>query len=174
MKIVLSLMVLSLYVHSASILLPDNFKADFIETVTNTKKKTIQYSGNINFSNKTETKWSFLKPTKKETCTKQKNLIVVDHDLEQVSYYKITNEFDLIDVLKKAKLHTKNIYVAKVNGKNITIKVDSQGKIESVALFDDLDNKVQIVFKNVKYGKGNLSTKSMSCNVPKNYDIING
>jgi outer membrane lipoprotein carrier protein len=37
-----------------------------------------------------------------------------------------------------------------------------------------LDNKVQIVFKKVKYGKGNLSKKTMACKVPKDYDMIRG
>jgi len=173
-KIAIIMLVSSFYAHGASIIIPENFQANFTEKITNTKNKTINYKGKVRFSDKTKMKWSFLAPTKKETCVNDKALMVVDHDLEQVSHYIITKKFNLIETLKKAKLYKKNIYLAHMNGKSVTIQVDNQGKIHSIARFDDLDNKVQIIFKNVKYGKGSLSQKSMTCKVPKAYDVIDG
>ncbi len=99
---------------------------------------------------------------------------MVDHDLEQVSAYLIAKGIDIAKILKKAKLHSKNIYVAEYENKKYTIQVDNKQKLHSIAYFDDLDNKVQIVFKHMKYGKGNLPTQSMKCNYPKNYDMIQG
>ena len=159
---------------AAPIILPENFQADFMQKITNTKKKTINYSGKVRFSNKTLLKWEYLKPTKKEVCTDGQELLVVDHDLEQVSNYFINKGFDLAKILKKAKEHSKNIYVAKYENINYTIQVDAKQQLHSIAYFDDLDNKVQIVFKKMKYGKGNLSPESMKCNYPKNYDMIRG
>ena len=158
----------------ASITLPENFQADFTQKITNAKKKSINYSGKVRFSNKTLLKWEYLKPTKKEVCTNGTELLVVDHDLEQVSNYLISKGFDLAKILSKAKEHSKNIYVAKYENKNYTIQVDAKQKLQSIAYFDDLDNKVQIVFRKMRYGKGRLDPASMKCNYPKNYDMIRG
>jgi outer membrane lipoprotein carrier protein len=165
---------LALSLLSANIELPDNFQADFTQKITNTKQKVITYSGKVRFSDMTLFKWSYEEPTKKEVCTNGLELLVVDHDLEQVSAYLISQGIDIAKILKKAILHSDNIYVAEYENKKYTIQVDRKGKLHSIAYYDDLDNKVQIVFKHMKYGKGNLPTQSMKCNYPKNYDMIQG
>lgn len=159
---------------SANIELPENFQADFTQKITNTKEKVINYSGKVRFSNENLFKWSYEEPTKKEVCTNGLEVLVVDHDLEQVSVYVIAKGIDIAKILKKATLYNENIYVAEYENKKYTIQVDKQKKLHSIAYFDDLDNKVQIVFKHMKYGKGNLPTESMKCNYPKDYDMIRG
>ncbi len=171
---ILWILMLGLYAYAAPLVLPENFTADFTQKITNTKKKTIDYSGKVRFSNESLLKWSYTKPTKKEVCTNGLELTVVDHDLEQVSNYLINKGFNFSEILKKAKLHSTNVYVAKYENKSYTIQVNNKQKLHSIAYFDDLDNKVQIVFKKVKYGKGNLTKKSMTCEVPTDYDIIRG
>ena len=170
----LSLILLALSLLSANIELPDNFQADFTQKITNTKQKVITYSGKVRFSDVTLFKWSYEEPTQKEVCTNGLELLVVDHDLEQVSAYLISQGIDIAKILKKAILHSDHIYVAEYENKKYTIQVDRKGKLHSIAYYDDLDNKVQIVFKHMKYGKGNLPTQSMKCNYPKNYDMIQG
>ena len=170
----LSLLSLAFSLLCANIELPQNFQADFIQKITNTKEKVIIYSGKVRFSNERLFKWNYTEPTKKEVCTDGLELLVVDHDLEQVSAYRITQGIDIANILKKAKLHHENIYVAVYENRQYTIQVDQQQKLQSIAYYDDLDNKVQIVFKYMKYGKGNLPTQSMKCNYPQNYDMIRG
>jgi len=157
----------------ATIELPKNFQADFTQKITNTKGKIIDYRGKVSFSNERLFKWSYTQPTKKEVCTNGSELLVVDHDLEQVSSYYIARGIDIAKVLDNAKLHSANIYVAKYENKQYTIQLNKQ-KLHSIAYFDDLENKVQIVFKHMKYGKGDLSEKTMKCNYPKDYDMIRG
>lgn len=166
------LLLLSTMAYSA-IELPKNFQADFIQKITNTKGKIIEYRGKVSFSNETLFKWSYTQPTKKEVCTNGTELLVVDHDLEQVSSYYIAKGIDIAKVLENAKLHSANIYVANYESKQYTIQLNKQ-KLHSIAYFDDLENKVQIVFKHMKYGKGDLSSKTMKCNYPKDYDMIRG
>ena len=172
-----SLKFLILWLISASVLfasidLPENFQANFTQTITNPKKKVINYSGKISFSDQSLLKWEYLEPTKKETCTDGFELLVVDHDLEQVSSYLISKGFELSKIAQKAKLHSENIYVAEYQGKKYTIQVDDKAQLQSVAFFDDLDNKVQILFTKMKYAKGKLPSETMKCNYPKSYDII--
>jgi outer membrane lipoprotein carrier protein len=158
--------------YTESMVLPKNFTANFTQMVSNPKKKVINYKGKIRFSDQSMLKWSYEKPTQKEVCVTGHELSIVDHDLEQVTYMTIDKEFDFITVLKNAKLHHKNVYVSKYKETSYTIQVDASKKIQSVAFFDNLDNKVQIVFKQVKYAKGSLSKEDMVCTVPQNFDII--
>jgi len=169
----LALLLLSTLLFS-DIKLPDNFSAEFRQMITNTKKKVINYSGEVRFSDAKLFKWSYLEPTKKEVCTDGSELLVVDHDLEQVSAYYISKGIDIAKVLTKAKLHSKNIYVAEYDGKKYTIQLDETQKLHSIAYYDELDNKVQIVFKEIHYGKGKLPSKEMKCDYPVEYDVIRG
>ena len=175
---------------NASINLPTSFNTNFEQTITNDKGKTIEYKGSVYFQNVKESiaddrgleqsytrslfKWNYSMPTKKEVCTDGSELLVVDHDLEQVSAYYISKGIDIAKVLTKAKLHSKNIYVAQYDGKQYTIQLDDTQKLHSIAYYDELDNKVQIVFKEIHYGKGKLPSKEMQCDYPTEYDVIRG
>ncbi|HEY9128759.1 MAG TPA: LolA-like outer membrane lipoprotein chaperone [Sulfurovum sp.] len=170
----LALLTLAFSLLSANIELPDNFQADFKQTITNTKEKVITYSGKVRFTNERLFKWSYTEPTQKEVCTDGFEVLVVDHDLEQVSAYVITKGIDIAKILEKAMHHSENIYVAEYENKKYTIQVDRKGKLHSIAYYDDLDNKVQILFSHMKYGKGDLPVESMKCNYPGNYDMIRG
>jgi len=173
MRLLLLLLLLSSVLFS-SIALPENFRANFEQKITNTKDKVIKYKGKVFFSDKNLFKWSYVTPTKKEVCTDGVELIVVDHDLEQVSIYYITKGLDISKVLHKAKLHSNNIYVAEYEGKNYTIKLGYKEKLHSIAYYDELENKVQIIFTNMNYGKGKLTSGKMKCNYPNYYDMIRG
>lgn len=174
MRSLLLMLITFVSVHAASIALPDNFRSHFTQKITNTKKRTIVYKGTVRFSDRTRLKWEYTEPTKKEVCTDGVELVVVDHDLEQVSNYRIEKGFDLAAIVKDVKLHRESVYLAKYEGKTYTIQVDRKGRLSRIAYFDELDNSVLIIFDNMKYGKGNLSTRSMQCDVPKDYDLIRG
>jgi len=100
-----------LYASASSIVLPDNFQADFTQQITNPKKKVLHYSGNVRYSNNM-LRWAYVQPTKKEVCSDAKEMTIVDHDLEQVSHYRIKKGFNFPEILKNAKLHSKNIYLS--------------------------------------------------------------
>ncbi len=166
--------IINIYAFAAPIVIPENFQANFTQKITNPKGKVINYSGKVRLSNSSSIKWEYLEPTKKEVCSNGLELLVVDHDLEQVSSYIIKQGFNLSKILKNAKLHSENIYLAEYQNRKYTIQIDGQGELQSVAYFDDLDNKVQIVFKGMKYSKDEFSSKLMKCNYPSSYDIIRG
>ncbi|MEA3418856.1 MAG: LolA-like outer membrane lipoprotein chaperone [Campylobacterota bacterium] len=158
----------------SEVTLPDSFHAEFKQTITSEQKKQIAYEGKISFSAPNYFKWSYTSPTKKEVCTDGKELLVVDHDLEQVSAYLIDKGLDLPEILKKAKLHRKSVYIANYKGKNYTIQVNSRGELSRVAYIDDLDNTVLIVFSKMKYGKKKIPESKLKCRYPDSYDQIRG
>jgi len=156
------------------ITLPENFQATFSQKITNTKKSVISYGGEVRFSNETLFKWSYKTPTQKEVCTNSSELMVVDHDLEQVSVYLIDKGIDITKILQNAKPKTATVYVAEYENKHYTIQIDAQKRLQGIAYYDDLDNKVQIVFSDIRYGKGSLPANVMRCDYPIEYDKIEG
>ena len=173
-KIIALIGMTALSLCAETITLPDHFFASFIQTVTNPKNKVIRYEGEVIYGGGGSLKWIYAKPTKKEVCTDGKEILVVDHDLEQTSAYRIEKGFDLTHIVSRAKLYKKDIFVTEYEGKRYTIKIDSRGRLHSVAYYDDLDNKVQILFTHVKYGKGTLPSSRLKCNYPASYDMIRG
>jgi len=127
MKKLLLILSMSLGIN-ADISLPNNFMTDFIQTITNDKGKVIRYEGKVAFRQDKEMlesengiqqefinnlfKWSYNKPTSKEVCSDGTQIIVVDHDLEQVSKYIIDDGLDLEKVLAVAQKLTNRDYKA--------------------------------------------------------------
>ncbi len=159
---------------AGGIRLPKHFSAVFSQMVTNPDSKVIKYRGKVLYSAVGRLKWSYLSPTKKEVCTDGKDILVVDHDLEQVTAYRIGKGFDLAHIVQQAKPYKKDVYVTEYKGRRYTLAVDERGRLQSVAYYDDLDNKVQIVFKKMHYGKNALPKQQMQCNYPANYDVMRG
>jgi len=174
MKKILIMVFFAIFSNAGDIVLPEHFKAQFVQTVTNPKNKVIRYSGTVAFSEGNLLKWSYAEPARKEVCTDGKEVLVVDHDLEQTSAYRIDKGFDLTQILKDAKPYKEHIYVTEFYGKRYTIQLDGKAQLQSVAYYDDLDNKVQILFKKMQYGKGRLPSAEMKCHYPASYDVIRG
>ncbi|KIM13239.1 MAG: hypothetical protein KU38_00850 [Sulfurovum sp. FS08-3] len=154
--------------------LPTSFSASFEQIVTNPKKKRLHYSGTLQFSKANGLKWLYQKPTKKDVCSDNVRLVVVDHDLEQVSYYKLNKAIELDKIIQNAKAVRQSVYTAQYDGKTYTLKVNKENKITQIAYYDELENMVQIVFKNLKSNSKDIAPSHLQCRIPKTYDTIDG
>jgi len=157
---------------NGGIALPAGMEAGFTQKVTNPQKKVLKYSGKLLMDDGRRFKWSYVEPTRKEVCSDGKRVIVVDHDLEQVSFYRMKKGFDLGAVLARAKHYKGNLYTAKYQGRTYTLAVDDKGHVEQVAYKDDMDNVVNIHLRNLKVLPKAPAAKRMRCPYPKSYDII--
>ena len=171
-KLLFLVLFLGTFLFAKSIDLPVSFKANFTQQVKNPKGKVIKYRGKVIFNAPDTTKWIYTYPTKKEVCSSDGKLVVVDHDLEQVSYYNLDRGINLAKVLKRAKKHKKNLYVTTYKGKYYTIQLNKSGKIQQIAYKDNLDNTVNIIFRSIKYSNKPISYKKFICARPKGYDTI--
>lgn len=174
MKLFISLLTLSTLL-SADINLPQNFKTDFHQTITNDKAKVISYEGTVLFTNSIRSlfKWSYTSPTEKEVCTDGTSLIVVDHDLEQVSTYMINDGINLEEILKIATKISDKTYQAIYKEVEYLISLDENQQLEQIAYVDNLDNAVKIIFKNMNYNTI-VNEGELDCNAPQSYDEIKG
>ncbi len=188
MRLILSLFALT-FALNAEITLPKSFTTDFSQTITNEKGKVINYEGSVLFKNMKEIlstpeggdeeysrtlfKWNYTAPTKKEVCTDGVQLIVIDHDLEQVANYLIDNGINLEEIVKIAKAITKKDYQATYKDVEYLITLDDKEQLKKIVYVDSLENRVKIIFKNMKYNT-TINLSSLECNAPKEYDIIKG
>lgn len=169
---VLMLSLPKLYAQS-SLVLPKSFQAKFEQHITSDKKNKISYVGTIKYSLQ-RFKWSYKIPTKKDVCSSGKELIVVDHGLEQVSRYIVDDGLDLHAIMQQAKLHRKSVYIASYKGTNYTIQIDKQKRLSRIAYRDNLDNNVLIIFEKMRYSNKEISRKNLVCKIPQTYDQIGG
>ena len=188
MRHFISLLALS-FTLNANIILPENFTTDFQQTITNDKGKVIKYEGQVLFINQHQLsitpdgkeeefsrslfKWSYTSPTQKEVCTDGIQLIVVDHDLEQVSNYLIEDGINLEEILKIANKISTTTYQATYKDVEYLITMDKKEQLKQIVYVDNLDNKVKIIFKNMNYNTG-VDEEKLECHAPDEYDIIKG
>jgi len=161
----------TLFAQSA-ITLPESFTAEFVQSVTNEQKKKIVYRGTIDFSSPDRLKWRYTAPSKKEVCTSGKKIVVVDHDLEQVSRYRMDKGLDLAAILGNARPHRKSVYIAKYGRKYYTIQLNSRQELSRIAYKDDLDNTVLIIFSKMRYSDKPIAESRMECSYPDRYDMV--
>jgi outer membrane lipoprotein carrier protein len=173
MKRVFLIVSFSIFISAGGVKLPEGMSVSFLQKVTNQQKKVIKYSGNLTIW-KNRVKWSYTKPSKKEVCSDGKKLVVVDHELEQVGFYKMNKAFNLRKIIQNARHYKNNIYVAKYQKKNYTIAVDKNGFISQIAYKDDMDNVVNIHFNHLKVLKKAPQNRALICPYPKSYDLLGG
>lgn len=181
-RVALGFLAFSLFASASSIEVPTAFKTSFRQKITNPDKKVIEYRGKLLLNSTGDLKWSYTSPTKKEVCSSNQNFVVVDHDLEQVSFYTLDKSLDLPEILRNARPqkaagsnaadYTNKLYVANIDGKNYTIGLDSRGRIDQIAYKDDMDNIVNIHFENMKYLSKSYSGSKMECKYPSSYDTM--
>jgi outer membrane lipoprotein carrier protein len=189
MRLLFTIFILAINLN-ADITLPNNFEADFKQTITNDKGKTINYSGTVKFKQEVTIlvdefgskkvlssklfKWSYQTPTQKEVCTDGLQLIIIDHDLEQVSRYLIDEGLDLEEVLNVAHKISQTDYQAIYKEVEYLITVDKNSRLKKIFYVDNLDNRVKILFENIIYDNSSFDDRGLECEEPKDFDIIEG
>jgi outer membrane lipoprotein carrier protein len=158
----------------AQITVPASFSATFVQKVTTPQKKLTRYTGSVLLNRSREFLWRYRTPTKREICGDGSRVRIVDHDLEQVTVYKVGSLLDLMQLLKRAKRYRNDIYLTRYHGTRYTLKVNQKGQLEQIAFQDDLDNIVNVHFHQIRYGSVPVSQEKLRCHVPKSYDVIRG
>jgi len=151
-----------------------SFKADFKQTLTDDKNKTISYYGEVIADAKKQTaRWHYKKPVDKTIYISYFNVTIIEPELEQVIIKRVDLEdgFNFFKMLKEAKQIDKNRFLAIYKNKKFTISVDKNSLLKNIEYLDEFDNKVKIEFKNQKYNI-KFNKDSFIPKFPLEYDII--
>jgi len=147
-----------------------SFEADFTQSITDDKNKTLIYNGKIIALKPQNAKWSYIKPVKKEVYINDFEVTIVEPEIEQVVVKTLESNFDFFKMISNAKKTAENKYTA--NYKNTKFNIIKKGSfIESISYLDEFENKVQINFKNQKQNQS-VDKAVFEPKFPLEFDII--
>lgn len=147
-----------------------SFEADFTQSITDEKNKTINYNGHIVASKPQNARWSYIKPIKKEVYINDFEVTIVEPEIEQVIIRRIESNFDFFKMISNAKKIEANRYIAYYRETEFTIVI--KGKlIESISYLDEFENRIKIVFQNQKQNQ-NINEVIFKPSFSMEFDII--
>ncbi|MBU1658307.1 LolA-like outer membrane lipoprotein chaperone [bacterium] len=147
-----------------------SFQADFTQTVTDEKNKTISYSGTIIAEKPQNAMWTYEKPVKKNIYISSNSVTIVEPEIEQVIIKKIESNFDFFKMIQGAKQIENDTYIAIYEKSKFTITTKNK-LIESISYKDEFENKVKIIFKNQKQNI-EIDSQQFIPKIPIEFDII--
>lgn len=166
----ISILVLSFTLVFASFDTLNSFDADFTQSVTDDKEKSLIYKGHILASKPQNALWSYKTPVKKSVYINRSDVTIVEPDIEQVIIRKIDSSFDFFTLIKNAKKIKEDVYLANYKESEFTITTKNNF-IESISYIDGFENKVKIVFKNQKQNE-KVDKELFTPRFPLEFDII--
>ncbi len=147
-----------------------SFEADFTQSITDDKDKTLNYSGNIVALKPQNAKWSYIKPVKKTVYINDFEVTIVEPEIEQVIVKTLESNFDFFKMIANAKKISDNRYEA--NYKDTKFTITQNGSfIESISYSDEFENRVKIIFKNQKQNQS-IDKTLFTPKFPLDFDII--
>ena len=147
-----------------------SFEADFNQTITDEKGKSLSYSGHLIASKPQNAFWKYTRPVTKQIYIDSSKIIIIEPDLEQAIVKRINSNFNLFEIIKNAQKIDKNRFKARFEDSIFIIKTD-KSFIKSLSYKDKFDNDVIIIFSKEKINKRYKKDIFMP-QIPEDYDII--
>ncbi len=169
MKLI-STLLLSFTLSFASFDTLSSFDADFTQSVTDDKNKSLVYKGHIVATKPQNATWNYTSPIKKDVYINRFKVTIVEPEIEQVIIRRIDSSFDFFNMVRNAKKVQENLYLAKYKESTFTITTKNS-LIESISYLDEFENKVKIVFENQKQNE-KIDEGLFIPRYPLEFDII--
>jgi outer membrane lipoprotein carrier protein len=148
----------------------NSFEADFIQSVTDDKDKSLVYNGHIMASKPQNVIWNYTKPITKDVYINRFNVTIIEPEIEQVIIKKIESNFNFFNMIKNATKIEKNIYETHYKESKFII-ITKNELIESISYIDEFENSVKIIFKNQKQNK-KIDENLFIAEYPLEFDVI--
>jgi len=147
-----------------------SFEASFVQTIINSSNKKIEYKGVLYIKEPSKILWKYQEPIIKNVFVINNFAIVDEPELEQAIFTSLDSEINLLKLIKTAKKVDKTKYITKINNVDYTLYV-LKDKIAKIEYKDELENRVTILFGNVKQNI-EISDEIFKFSPPEHYDII--
>ena len=148
------------------------FNSKFVQTVTDSNGKKIQYQGNLLASKPHYAFWMYQKPIQKNVYIVGQKITIIEPQLEQVTIRTLDEEINLLQVFQQAKLIDQEHYSANVKGQKYLLTFKNN-LLNSVEYLDTFDNKVLIKFLNPIQNES-IDSGKFKPSYPSSYDVIRG
>ncbi|MCH3718102.1 LolA-like outer membrane lipoprotein chaperone [Campylobacter lari] len=145
-----------------------NFSSDFEQKVQS-NNSSLNYKGNFMIT-QNKAFWNYTKPNKKQIYINNKEVVIIEPELEQAIYTQLQNLPNLQVIFKNAKLISHESYEAKYENIIYNIKLKN-GSLNSISYKDELGNLVSIYFYNQKFDQ-NINDNIFIPKIPSHFDII--
>lgn len=146
----------------------NTYSSYFTQSVKS-KNSALSYSGHFTL-NQEQAYWSYDTPSKKEIYINKNQIVLVEHDLEQVVFSHLDNIPNLNEIFKKAKHLNDNQLIAKYENINYTITL-KDNEIQSIAYKDEFENDILITL-NHQIKNPTINPEVFKPKFPNYYDMV--
>ncbi len=170
-KILLTVSIISSTLFSASLERLSTLESNFKQSIVNDQNSKITYSGKMYATKQNnQALWEYNSPIEKSIYYKDGNIVIIEPELEQAIFAKLTKVPNVLQLLNSAKDIGNNQLVTTFNSIKYTITVDGD-KIKKITYKDEIQNSVTIEFNSQKSNQ-KISSSRFAYKIPLEYDIL--
>lgn len=148
----------------------NSYYAHFVQTVVDNENATITYKGDFYAKRPFYALWQYKSPTPKSVYIKDRDITILEPDLEQAIIQQSQKSFTLFNILNDATKINATTYKKKVGDITYTLTLEND-RIKTLHYIDAFENDVTITFSKTK-SNIDLSAQSFKPTIPAYYDII--
>lgn len=170
-KILLSTVLLSCSLLSANITQLNSLESNFKQSIVNEQNSRITYSGKMYATKQNnQALWVYTNPIEKKIYYKDGNIVIIEPELEQAIFAKLSKVPNVLSLLNSAKQVSENKLVTTFNKIKYTITTNGN-KIKSISYTDEIQNRVTIEFNTQKTNSA-INADTFVYSIPEDYDIL--
>jgi len=170
-KYILALLLITSSLISAELTNLKTISSNFTQLISNSSHNTIKYNGKMYAKKENNLAlWIYTSPVEKKIYYRDGNIVILEPDLEQVTFAKLNKVPNIISILKRAKKISKNKLVATFNKTKYTITTN-KNTVKKIQYKDEMQNRVTINFYNTKVNH-NISDRVFIYEIPAGYDVL--
>ncbi len=148
-----------------------SFESNFKQSIVNEQNSRIVYSGKIYATkNSNQALWEYKNPIEKKIYYKGGDIVIIEPELEQAIFAKLTKVPNILQLLENSKRVSKNQLSTTFNKIKYTI-FTSENMIKKIVYTDEIHNRVTIEFSNQLINR-DISKSRFVYNIPDEYDIL--
>ena len=170
MKILFFLLPLFLSHLHASLEMLESFEAEFTQSVTDEKNKTLLYKGYVSASKPQHAKWHYNDPVLKDIYVNKNKVVIIEPEIEQVIIKRLDSDLDFFQIMQHAKQTASGKYEAVFKNTLYTIEI-SEEKLTSISYKDEFENDIKISFSKQKQN-AKIDLTLFEPSIPLDFDVI--
>lgn len=170
-KLLLSAALLSTTFLSANITALNSLESNFKQSIVNDQNSRITYQGKMYATKQNnQALWIYTTPIEKKIYYKDGSIVIIEPELEQVIYAKLSKVPNVLSLLNSAKKISTDRFETTFNNVKYTI-ITHGDAVNSISYTDEIQNRVTIEFNTQKINKG-IDENKFLYSIPEDYDIL--